>query len=177
MLSGNWQPSCLGLNVLIHWGRDKINTISQTTFSNAFYCKTSLKFVPEVRINNIPGAGHATSHNLNKPLSDGWGLLKLRSSISPKQHLRSRKSTCHILGITFILDRCVCNWAAATPVKYERNIQYLTCILAILKKMENNRTEEIVFAAPTPDDVLVTSGNKTLLGPTPTQISTALLRH
>ena len=49
--------------VLTHWGRDKIAAISQTTVSNAFswmkMCESisleiSLKFIPKVRINNIP---------------------------------------------------------------------------------------------------------------------------
>ena len=46
---------------LTHWGRDKMADIFQTTFSNAYSClimyiwiKISLKFVPKVRINNIP---------------------------------------------------------------------------------------------------------------------------
>ena len=36
MSSGKWRPFCLGLNLLTHWGRDKIDAISQTTFSSAF---------------------------------------------------------------------------------------------------------------------------------------------
>ena len=34
--SDKWQPFCLGLNVLTHWGWDKMDAISQTTFSSAF---------------------------------------------------------------------------------------------------------------------------------------------
>ena len=37
MSSGKWRPFCLGLNVLTHWGRDKMAAIFQTTFSNGFY--------------------------------------------------------------------------------------------------------------------------------------------
>ena len=36
MSSGKWRPYCLGLNVLTHWGRDKMAAISQTTFANGF---------------------------------------------------------------------------------------------------------------------------------------------
>ena len=36
MSSAKWRPFCLGLNVLTHWGRDKMAAISHTTFSNAF---------------------------------------------------------------------------------------------------------------------------------------------
>ena len=47
---------------LTHWDRDKIAAILRTTFSIAFLLnenarisfKKSLKFVPKVRINNIP---------------------------------------------------------------------------------------------------------------------------
>ena len=47
---------------LIHWGRNKMAAISQTTFSNAFFLneniwisiKSSLDFVPKGSINNIP---------------------------------------------------------------------------------------------------------------------------
>ena len=41
---------------LTHWGRDEMNNISQTTFSNIFWIsiKISLKFVPYGQINNIP---------------------------------------------------------------------------------------------------------------------------
>ena len=47
-----------GAAVLTHWDRDKMDAISQTTFSNAFMewspIKISLKFVPKGPINNIP---------------------------------------------------------------------------------------------------------------------------
>ena len=36
MSSGKCRPFCLGLNVLTNWGRNKMATISQTTFSKAF---------------------------------------------------------------------------------------------------------------------------------------------
>ena len=47
---------------LTHWGRDKMDATSQTTFSSAFFLnenvwfpiKISLKFVPKDPINNIP---------------------------------------------------------------------------------------------------------------------------
>ena len=62
MSSGKWRPYCLGLNVLTHWGRDKMAAIFQPPFSNGFSgmkmhefrFNISLKFVPRVPINNIP---------------------------------------------------------------------------------------------------------------------------
>ena len=45
-------------SALTHWGRDKIDAISQTTFSSAFSCKIILNsdqmLVPKGPINNIP---------------------------------------------------------------------------------------------------------------------------
>ena len=38
--------------------------------------------------------------------------------------------------------------AAVTPVKYERDIVQVTSLLVILKKWENNRTEEISLVTP-----------------------------
>ena len=53
---------CHCVPCLTHWGRDKMDAISQTTFSSAFSwmkifefpIKISLKFVPKRSINNIP---------------------------------------------------------------------------------------------------------------------------
>ena len=68
MSSAKWRPSCLGLNVLrawitarqtmgydysslpdskgfvTHWGRDEMNNISQTTFSNVFSAMKMFEF-------------------------------------------------------------------------------------------------------------------------------------
>ena len=44
MSSGNWQPSCPGLNVLTYWGRDNMAAISQTTLSNTFSWMKMLQF-------------------------------------------------------------------------------------------------------------------------------------
>ena len=60
-LSGKWRPYCLGLNVLTHWGRDKMAAIFQMIFSNGLSGNenvwisiyVSLKFVPRGPINNI----------------------------------------------------------------------------------------------------------------------------
>ena len=38
MSSGKGRPFCLGLNMLTHWGRDKLATILQTAFSNQCSC-------------------------------------------------------------------------------------------------------------------------------------------
>ena len=47
---------------------------------------------------------------------------------------------------------CPRSWVAATPVKYKRDIQQLTYVLAIVKNSENNGTEEISLVTPTPGD-------------------------
>ena len=36
MSSAKWRPFCLGLNMWIHWGQDKMAAILQTSFSNRF---------------------------------------------------------------------------------------------------------------------------------------------
>ena len=52
-----------------------------------------------------------------------WGLLKLRSSISPlAKFLISQRYLLRSLNLIHI-DRCHRSWAAATPVKYKRDIQ------------------------------------------------------
>ena len=43
---------------------------------------------------------------------------------------------------------CPRSWAAATPVKYKRDIQQLTYVLALVKNSENNGTEEISLDPP-----------------------------
>ena len=45
----------------------------------------------------------------------------------------------------FIFDRFHCNYVAVTPVKYERDIQYITIVFIILKNWENRETEEFFF--------------------------------
>ena len=67
-----------GLNVILtHRGRDKMDAISQTTFSNVFsWMKMHgfrlLKFVPKVRINNVPALVQIMSWRRpgDKPLSE-----------------------------------------------------------------------------------------------------------
>ena len=70
---------------LTHWGREKMDVISQTTFPSAFYwmcillnehvwitIKNSLKFVPEGPINNIPALVQIMAWRRpgDKPLSE-----------------------------------------------------------------------------------------------------------
>ena len=103
-----WQPFCLSLNVLrkctwgchlycwtkyeiysklTHWGRDKMVSILQTTFSNACFfneniwilLRISLKFLPEVQIYNIPALVQKIAWHCpgDKPLSEpmmAWSL-------------------------------------------------------------------------------------------------------
>ena len=61
---------------LTHWGRDKVDAISQTTFSNAFswmkIFEYRLKFVPKGPINNISALVQIMAWRLpgDKPLSE-----------------------------------------------------------------------------------------------------------
>ena len=44
MFSAKCRPFCSGFIVLTHWGRDKMDTISQTTISNTFSWMKMLEF-------------------------------------------------------------------------------------------------------------------------------------
>ena len=76
--AGNIIPA--HLNCLTHWGRDKMDDIFQTTFSNAFSwmkiyefrLSFSLKFVPKGPINKIPALVQIMAWRLpgDKPLSE-----------------------------------------------------------------------------------------------------------
>ena len=79
---------------LTHWGWDKMANISQTTFWNACswmkiyefrltFHKISLKFVPRVRINNIPSLVQIVAWRRpgDKPLSEPM-MVNLLSDIS-----------------------------------------------------------------------------------------------
>ena len=59
------------IGILTHWDRDQIDAISQTPFSNVLP-RISLKFVPTVRINNIPALVQimAWCRPGDKPLSE-----------------------------------------------------------------------------------------------------------
>ena len=78
----NWSyPTRNKMCIWTHWSRDQIDAISQTTylakciFLNEYVwilLKISLKFVPKVRINNIPAVVHILAWRLpgDKPLSE-----------------------------------------------------------------------------------------------------------
>ena len=68
----------------------------------------------------------------------GWWLLKLCSLISSLRKFWFIKYTCQVLQITFIFDGCHSSWAAATPVKYEHDIQQVTNIFAMVKNRKIN---------------------------------------
>ena len=73
--------------VLTHWGRNHIDAISHTTFSNEFFfneniwilIKISLKFVPKGPINNIPALVQIMAWRRpgDKPLSEPMMLISL----------------------------------------------------------------------------------------------------
>ena len=74
------------VSILTHWGRDKMDAISQTTLSNTFLrmkmLELWLKFVPEGPINNIPALVQimAWRHPGDKPLSEPM-LVRLLTHI------------------------------------------------------------------------------------------------
>ena len=70
-----WATNRRQASILTYWGRDKMDAISQTTFSSAFSyfpIKISLKFVPKGPINNIPALAQIMAWRRpgDKPLSE-----------------------------------------------------------------------------------------------------------
>ena len=84
------------INILTHWGRDKMNAIFQTTFSNMYLIelecmnsiKISLLFVSRGPINNIPALAQimAWCRPGNKPLSEPM-MVHWRTYASPRTHI------------------------------------------------------------------------------------------
>ena len=81
---------------LTHWGRDKMDAISQTTLSNAFsfmnenvwiLIKISLKFVPQGPINNFPALVQIMAWRRpgDKPLSEPM-MVNLLTHICVTRH-------------------------------------------------------------------------------------------
>ena len=80
MVWTNLNSNFLNIARLTHWGQDEIDTILQTTFSNAIYLnenvripiKISLEFVPNGPVNNIPALVQIMAWRRpgDKPLSE-----------------------------------------------------------------------------------------------------------
>ena len=60
----------------------------------------------------------------------------------------SCENTCWIIRVTFVSYRCHSSRAAATPVKYERDIQSEASVLMSLKNWQNKRTLGIGLVTP-----------------------------
>ena len=58
LMSAKYQPFCSGLYVksLTHWARDKMATISQTTFSNAFFFNENIWILINISLNFVLGS-------------------------------------------------------------------------------------------------------------------------
>ena len=74
----------------------------------------------------------------------GFGFVKVWA--------RNLKSRSYLPGVSAARLR--------QPVKYERDIIYVTCVLMILKNRENNETEKIGLVTPTLGDGFVFSRRK-----------------
>ena len=86
------------------------------------------------------------------------GLLKLRSLFSPLGKLLRLKNTRQVLWITLIFHGLHINWAAETPIKYVRDIQYTTSDFTMTKNRENNGTEGIGSVPPPQMNVFIMKG-------------------
>ena len=109
--SGKWQPFCLGLNVLTHWGRDNMAAISQTTLSNAFSWMKMFKFrlkfhwslflrvqftIFQHWFRQWLGADQATSHYLKQWWLDYW---RIYASLGLNELMSSTHALCGLIGV------------------------------------------------------------------------------
>ena len=109
--SGKWQPFCLGLNVLTHWGRDNMAAISQTTLSNAFSWMKMFKFrlkfhwslflrvqftIFQHWFRQWLGADQATSHYLKQWWLDYW---RIYASLGLNELMSSTYAFCGLIGV------------------------------------------------------------------------------
>ena len=105
------------MDVLTHWGRDKMNAISQTTFSSAFSWMKMFEFRLKFHWNMFLrvqltifqhwlrlwlGAGQATSHYLNqwwsvyRRIYASLGLNELIQKVAPKVRMLSNDFTLNV---------------------------------------------------------------------------------
>ena len=90
-----------------HWGRDKIDAISQTTFSSAFSwmknvwisINISLKFVPKGPINHIPALCQIMAWRRpgDKPLSEPM-MISLPTHIRSMSYCHHKFPACSLLS-------------------------------------------------------------------------------
>ena len=115
---------------LTHWGRDKMDAISQTTFSSTFSwmkifefrIKISLKFVPSGSINNIPALVQIMAWHRpgDKPFSEPMMVnLPTHICVTRPQWVNDKD------GLTHQLNSQLCKFRS-TYVSY-RNCMYITC--------------------------------------------------
>ena len=94
---------------LAHWGRDKTAAILRTTFSNTVWIslQTSLKFVPKVRINNIPALIQITAWRRpsGKPLSKPM-MVSLLTQMRHSASMSSLLCTNNLLVLPMSMYRC-----------------------------------------------------------------------
>ena len=163
----SWLFTGTGASSLTHWGRDKMDVISHTTFSNAFYWMKMYEFrlrfhwslFPKVQINNIPAMVQIMVWRRpgDKPLSEPM-VVSLPTHICVIQP----------------------QWVnALTPGRFDSNSKVQspnTCcglrLWAPLQKLLSGATEHIwwlinIFGS---GKGLLPAGNKPLPGPILTQV-------
>ena len=81
-----------------------------------------------------------------------WASVELSSLISTfreifilQRYLLDSSNHFHIWRVS---SPHHCSWAVSTPVKYERDIQLITSVSAMVKDLENNETEKISLVMP-----------------------------
>ena len=122
-----------------HWGRDNMATIYQTTFSTEFFLnenvwiliKVSLKFVPKVPINNIPGFVQIMAWRRpgDKPLSEPM-MVSLLTHICVTRpqwdnHLEYGMLMGHLAKCIQVIDDAM--WVAFLCIYYFPKVCTRTC--------------------------------------------------
>ena len=116
--------------ILTHWGRDKMDAISQTMPFHVHFpewkcmilLKISLKFVPKVRINNIPALDQIMAWRRpgDKPLS-GPMIVSLLTQICVTR-LQWVKFTSLFYLATDVRTPCIARWSVTMVYAYVRYV-------------------------------------------------------
>ena len=130
--TGAWRDLAGDIN-LTHWGRDKTDVISQTTFSTAFpwlkifeiRLKLKLKCVPTGSINNIPALVRIMAWRRpgDKPLSEAMLVsLQTHKCVTKPQWVNRRLKK---RGFCCLLIKSMCTKTeSSTPVMHFLKVIY-----------------------------------------------------
>ena len=153
MLSAKWQPVCVGLNVLTHWGRDKMDAISQTIFSNAFSWMKMLQLLlkfhwrPKGLINDIPALVQimAWRHAGDKPLSEPMmARLLTHICVTRPQWVKDLSDAIRVCLLQWRDIEGNAHWSI-NPKSNERSEKILLDFCIVLSDKKKNKSKSVQF--------------------------------